>query len=324
MTRELVVLGTAAQAPTRTRNHNGYLLRWDDQGLLFDPGEGTQRQMLLAGVASSAVTRICLTHTHGDHCLGVPGVVQRMGLDGLRRSVPLHYPADGEAQVDGLLGCSAYVPVVTVDRRPVGEPGPVADGPGWTLSAAPLDHRIPAVGYRLEEPPGVRMLPDRLAAAGVAGADVGRLMRAGSLEVGGRRVRLEEVSEPRRGQVFAFVMDTRRCRGALDLARDADMLVCEATYLHRDRDLAERYAHMTARQAGRLGREAGVRRLVLTHFSQRYGDDAQPFAAEASEAFGCPHRSHADGSDGSDGSAGFGGVVAAADLQRIPLPPRRR
>ena len=76
--RELVVLGTASQVPTRARNHNGYLLRWDGEGLLFDPGEGTQRQMLLAGVPSSAVTRICLTHFHGDHCLGVPGVVQRM------------------------------------------------------------------------------------------------------------------------------------------------------------------------------------------------------------------------------------------------------
>jgi len=74
MTRELVVLGTAAQVPTRTRNHNGYLLRWDDVGFLFDPGEGTQRQMQLAGVSASSVNRICLTHTHGDHCLGLPGV----------------------------------------------------------------------------------------------------------------------------------------------------------------------------------------------------------------------------------------------------------
>ena len=75
--RELVVLGTASQAPTRSRNHNGYFLRWDDEGLLFDPGEGTQRQMLFAGVTASQVTRICITHLHGDHCLGLPGVLAR-------------------------------------------------------------------------------------------------------------------------------------------------------------------------------------------------------------------------------------------------------
>jgi len=73
--RELVVLGTASQVPTQRRNHNGYLLQWDGDGLLFDPGEGTQRQMLLAGVSASQITRICLTHLHGDHCLGVPGVL---------------------------------------------------------------------------------------------------------------------------------------------------------------------------------------------------------------------------------------------------------
>ena len=80
--RDLIVLGTASQVPTRRRNHNGYLLRWDGEGVLLDPGEGTQRQLTLAGVAPSTITRICLTHLHGDHCLGLPGVIQRLSLDG--------------------------------------------------------------------------------------------------------------------------------------------------------------------------------------------------------------------------------------------------
>ena len=91
--RELVILGTASQAPTRSRNHNGYFLRWDDEGLLFDPGEGTQRQMLFAGVTASQVTRICVTHLHGDHCLGLPGVLARMSLDRVPHPVEVCYPA---------------------------------------------------------------------------------------------------------------------------------------------------------------------------------------------------------------------------------------
>ena len=91
--RELVVLGTASQAPTRSRNHNGYFLRWDDEGLLFDPGEGTQRQMLFAGVTASQITRICITHFHGDHCLGLPGVLARMSLDRVPHPVEVCYPA---------------------------------------------------------------------------------------------------------------------------------------------------------------------------------------------------------------------------------------
>jgi len=301
--RELVVLGTASQVPTRTRNHNGYLLRWDGAGLLFDPGEGTQRQLLLAGVPSTSVTHICLTHAHGDHCLGVPGVVQRMGLDGVRREVPLSYPAEAAAQVTALLAATAYVPLVPVVHRPVQPPATVATGAGWTLTAHALDHRVPAMGYRLQEPDGRRMLPDRLERYGICGPDVGRLAREGSLTLAGSTVALDEVSAPRPGQVFAFVMDTRWCDTALDVASGADLLVCESTYLQRDRALAEEHAHLTARQAGELAAAAGVRRLVLTHYSQRYGDDPQPFVDEAREV--------------------FDDVLAAADLQRIPMPQRR-
>jgi ribonuclease Z len=85
--RELVVLGTASQVPTRRRNHNGYLLRWDGEGILFDPGEGTQRQMLYAGVSASGLSRLCLSHFHGDHCLGLPGVIARLSLDRVHRPV---------------------------------------------------------------------------------------------------------------------------------------------------------------------------------------------------------------------------------------------
>src|SRR5213082_4268810 len=100
--RELVVLGTSSQVPTRYRNHNGYFLRWDDEGLLFDPGEGTQRQMIFAGVTVSQITRICITHFHGDHCLGLPGVLQRMSLDRVPHVVEAFFPAES-AEVFGRL-----------------------------------------------------------------------------------------------------------------------------------------------------------------------------------------------------------------------------
>jgi ribonuclease Z len=148
------------------------------------------------------------------------------------------------------------------------------------------------------------MLPDRLAALGIAGPDIGRLQREGSLPAAGRLVRLEEVSEPRRGQRFAFVMDTRLCDAAFALADRADMLVCESTFADTEAALAREYGHLTARQAGRIAAEAGARLLVLTHFSQRYDPaDGQRLAGEAASAFG-------------------GEVVLARDLSRIPVPAR--
>ncbi|MGY1639216.1 ribonuclease Z [Geodermatophilus sp. SYSU D00742] len=300
--RELVVLGTASQAPTRERNHNGYLLRWDGEGLLFDPGEGTQRQLLLAGVPSSAITRICLTHFHGDHCLGLPGVVQRMSLDRVPHPVPAHFPASGGEYFERLRAASVFHDVLDLRAEPVVTDGPVASGPAWTLEARRLDHPVEAFGYRLVEPDGRRMLPDALATAGVAGPDVGRLQREGALDVGGRTVRLADVSAPRPGQRFAFVMDTRLCDAVSALAEGVDLLVVEATFLDEDAALADAYGHLTARQAATVAAECGVRRLVLTHFSQRYRDPER-FREEAAAAFD-------------------GDLVVAADLQTVPVPRR--
>ncbi|MGN6331681.1 MAG: ribonuclease Z [Motilibacteraceae bacterium] len=310
--RELVVLGTASQVPTRTRNHNGYVLRLDDQLVLLDPGEGTQRQLTLAGVAAVRLTRICLTHGHGDHCFGLPGVLSRIALDSQQEGapaheVPLHFPVAAQPQVDALrvaAGAGNGAAGRVLDS-PVHGDGVLADGP-WRVVARQLDHRVPAVGYRFEEPGGRRLLPAELAARGIGGPAVRELVDVGRLEVDGHWVELAEVSEQRPGQVVAHVMDTRPCEGALALAEDADLLVIEATYLHRDQHLAAQYGHLTARQAAQIGHDAGARRVVLTHFSQRYGDDEEFTRAYLAEA----RAVHPD-------------VVLARDLDRIPLPPRR-
>ncbi|MEU2604826.1 ribonuclease Z [Streptomyces albus] len=304
--RELVVLGTASQVPTRQRNHNGYVLLWDGEGILFDPGEGTQRQMLHTSVAAHDLTRICLTHFHGDHTLGLPGVIQHMSLDGVPHEVTAHFPASGRAYFERLRHATPFHDTVALREAPITSPGVIAGGGSgaelpFTLEARRLSHRIEAFGYRLTEPDARRMLPDRLAAHGIGGPDVGRLQRDGEL----RGVRLADVSEPRVGQRFAFVMDTRLCDGVYELADGCDMLVIESTFLHADAELAEVAGHLTAYQAGRVAAESGVRHLVLTHFSQRY-QDTELFAAEAREA-------------------GFEGeLTAARDLMRIPVPKRRR
>jgi ribonuclease Z len=302
--RDLAVLGTASQVPTRHRNHNGYFLRWDGEGILFDPGEGTQRQMMFAGVTAASITRICITHLHGDHCLGLPGVLQRVALDRVTHPVDVYFPATGLPFVERLQTSSVFDDT-TLDVRlhPVAEDGVVDTCEQFSIHARFLDHGPDTVGWRVEEPDGRRMDRAALETMGIGGPAVSRLLLDGALTLpDGRLVRLEDVSEHRPGQVFAFVMDTRWCSGAVELARNADLLVAEATFSSADLELAEAYGHLTARQAGELAAGAGARRLVITHFSQRYRD-VEVLRAEAAEV--------------------FPDVVVANDLDRIDVPRRR-
>ena len=142
--RELVVLGTASQVPTRTRNHNGYFLRWDGEGILFDPGEGTQRQMIHAGIASSEITRICITHAHGDHCYGLPGILSRMALDRVPHPIRLHYPAAGEDVIWPLISVAS--PGIDLRVYPHEEAGEIAPGLEVRRQLHPVRDSDPTVG----------------------------------------------------------------------------------------------------------------------------------------------------------------------------------
>ena len=278
--RVFIALGTSSQVPTRERNHNGYFLRWDAQGLLFDPGEGTQRQMIYANVSATSITHILITHFHGDHCLGLAGMLQRLSLDRVPHTVRIFYPASGQTYFDNLRNASIYHDVARIEVHPISRAGVVHDAGDFVLEAQPLAHTVESWGYRLREKDSVTMLPDRLRALGVTGADVGRLKREGSLTRDGKTIALEQVSTTKRGQSVAFVMDTGVCEGAARLALDSDLMVCESTYLETEAAEAAARGHLTAAGAARIARDNDAYLLALTHYSQRY-QTTEPFAAEA-------------------------------------------
>jgi ribonuclease Z len=300
--RELVVLGTASQVPTRDRNHLALYLRLDEHAVLVDPGEGTQRQMTLAHRSVPSLSAILVTHFHGDHCLGLPGVLQRRGLDAPTDPIDLYYPAAGDRELQHLLRATATDLDVPARLRPVEADGEVGYIGPFRLVARSLDHPVPAIGYRLEEPERLHLLPERLAAFSLHGAAVRAALDAGGAWAGERWVPIDELGEVRSGLRVAFVFDTRLCDAVYELADGVDLLVAEATFLEAEAHLAAEHGHLTASQAARVAAECGVQLLVLTHYSARYPDTAV-IAAEAATVF-------------SD-------VVAADDLDVIPLPRPR-
>jgi ribonuclease Z len=309
-TRDLLVLGTASAVPTKTRNHNGYLLRWDGVGLLFDPGEGTQRQLSHTGATANDITWICITHFHGDHCLGVPGIIQRIARDQVEHQVEAAFPASGADYWRRLRHATAFVDTDVIHEQPISGETMRLDPAGapFELTARRLTHLVEAYGFRLVEPDGVTMLPAELAARNVHGPLVGELQREGRvITPDGRTVTLAECSVPRPGQRVAFIMDTKLCDAVYALADGVDLLIIESTYLDEDAVLAAKYQHLTVGQAGRVAAECGVRRLVLTHFSERYGDDPETAARFRTQA----------------AAAYEGDIVVARDLDRIAVPGRR-
>lgn len=284
-TRKFVALGTASQVPTRQRNHNGYFLKWDEDGILFDPGEGTQRQMIRANVSATEITKICITHFHGDHCLGLAGIVQRLSLDRVPHEVEIYYPASGQKYFERLCTSSIFHNVARIKPVPLSREGVICQAKGFTLATARLDHTAEAWGYRLQEPDSVTMLPEKLAEYGLRGPAVGQLKREGRLLLAdGRMLDVAAVSVHKRGQSVAFVMDTRVCAAAYALAQSADIFVCESTYLAAEALEAQQNGHLTATDAATIARDAGAQQLVLTHFSQRY-PDTREFLLEAQAIF---------------------------------------
>lgn len=268
--RDLTILGCSSQQPTRFRNHGAYIVRWNDEGFLFDPGEGTQRQFIFANIAPTVINRIFVSHFHGDHCLGLGSILMRLNLDKVTHPIHCYYPASGKKYFDRLRYGTIYHETIKVIEHPVHESGLVEDDGKFRIEAAFLEHGVDNVGWRITEPDVRKYEREKLEQSGIKGPLVRTLQNQGYIEIGGKKITIDEVSWIRKGETLAVVIDTRLCPNAFALAKNARILLCESTYMDEEKDLAYKHYHLTAKQAATLAKETGVEQLILTHFSARY------------------------------------------------------
>ena len=282
--RDLIILGCSSQQPTRLRNHGAYLIRWNDEGLLFDPGEGTQRQFIFANVAPPCVTRIFVSHFHGDHCLGLGSMLMRLNLDKVSHPIHCYYPASGQVYFDRLRYGSIYHEVIHVIEHPVFESGLVHQDEHFRIEAHFLEHGIDNIGWRITEPDSRKFNKDKLLSFGIKGPQVRLIEQKGEVVIENRKILLDQVSQLRKGDTLAVVIDTTYCQAAIDTAKGAKLFLCESTYLETHKDLAKKHYHLTAKQAAEIAMQAGAEQLILTHFSARY-QDLSDFEKEARTIF---------------------------------------
>ncbi|HKG22866.1 MAG TPA: ribonuclease Z [Blastocatellia bacterium] len=321
---KVIPLGTSSGKPTLKRTVSAVAVVREGEWLLLDCGEGTQMQIMRAGLSPSRLVSIFITHLHGDHFNGLSGLLSTMGLDRRARQLVLagprgileyldtlarlkilfvNFPLDLQEFTEPERGAKGYrrertrmgewppgdprgLPVA--DAVPIETPASVYEGQAYRVSALPLDHRIFAVGYRVEERPrpGVFNIEKARALGIPAGPLFGRLQSGQDVQLaGGLVVHPSDVLGPeRKGKSIAYCTDTRPFAASVELARDADLLIHEATYTEELVREADEYGHSTAAQAARIAREAGARRLLLTHFSSRY-TDLGPLLDEARSIF---------------------------------------
>jgi ribonuclease Z len=287
---EVIPLGTASAIPANGRHLSSFAVRREGRVLLFDCGEGTQYRLAPAGIRWSRIDAVFISHFHGDHLFGLMGLMSTMALLGRTTPLALVGPAGLRRMLEVMPGLApAHLPydVEYVEVGPDLEDQRVYEGREFAVNAAPLAHRVFAMGFRLQESPRRgRVDASRAQALGVAPGQIGRLVRGEAVSTAaGRVVEPSEVVGPaRRGLSVAYCLDTVPCEGAARLAQGADLLIHESTFAEVDSDRAERTAHSTARQAAETARDADARRLLLTHFSARY-DDLSPLLAEARAIF---------------------------------------
>jgi ribonuclease Z len=268
----IVFLGTSAGTPSRDRNVSAVAMVIDGSLLLFDCGEGTQHQFLRAPVRSGAIDAIFITHVHGDHIYGVPGLLASLSMNGRTRPLAIVGPPGVRAYLEGVLATTQHNPQFPIEYAEL-----PYRGRGFTVTAGPLDHSVEVFGYCIveDERPG-KFDPEQARALGFEpGPQFAELVRSGDPRV---------VGPSRRGRRIAYLTDTRPCASGVELARDADIVIHESTYAEELAVEANDRLHSTSSGAARVAREANASRLILTHFSPRYGDVA-PLVDEARAIF---------------------------------------
>ncbi|WP_075182519.1 ribonuclease Z [Pantoea sp. 1.19] len=289
---ELLFLGTCAGTPSKARNVTSIALNIQDNrniSWLFDCGEGTQHQILRTAIRPGKITRLFITHLHGDHLFGLPGLLTSRSMLGVTEPLTLYGPAGLKTWVESTLSLSGSWLTFPLEIVEVSG-GEICDDGQFRVTAWPLNHPVTCYGYRIEEhhrPGGLDV--ERLRAEGIPPGPVYQRLKRGetvSLEDGRVLRGADYLGRSLEGRKLAIFGDTAPCEAALALAKGVDLMVHETTLEAAMAEKANARGHSTTEQAAALAKAAGARRLIATHFSARYSiGDCQRLLAECQAIF---------------------------------------
>jgi ribonuclease Z len=272
---EIIFLGTSSMVPTKERNHSAVLISYKNEGILVDCGEGTQRQMKMISLNPNRITKVLITHWHGDHVLGLPGLIQTLGANEYQKELEIYGPKDTKKRLAAMSEAFVFEERIKLKVKEVGE-GMFFENEDFCLEAAKLKHGLATLGFNFVEKDKRKIKKEAMRRFGLPeGPLIGKLQEGKAVSWKNKIINPDDVSYVAKGKKVTFIADTVLCNNCINLAEDADLLICEATYADDLEDKAGKYKHLTAKHAGLVANKANVKKLVLTHFSQRYKNTQQ-------------------------------------------------
>jgi len=282
---EILFLGTACMMPTKERNHQALLFSYKNHGILMDCGENTQRQLKIAGVKPSKVTKILLSHWHGDHVLGLPGLLQSLNASEYNGILEIYLPKGDKKLFDKMVEAFPFDVNVEIKVIEIGKDGVFFENDEFTLEAYHLKHGIKTLGFNFVEKDTRRIKLAEVKKLGIPeGPLLGKIQKGKEISFKGKKYKADELSHIIKGKKVSYIADTMLCKECNTMVKDADLLISESAFCTEHEDKAEGYKHMTARQAALLASRSNVKKLILTHFSQRY-KTSKPLFDDAKEVF---------------------------------------
>jgi ribonuclease Z len=255
--------------PTKKRNHPSFMLSYKNENILFDCGENVQRQMRLTGIKPAKITRLLISHWHGDHVFGIPGLMSSMGADQYAKKLYIYGPKGSKKYLEHMFKSFASNDIIPYEIKEV-KSGVCFENDDFQLTAEPLKHSADCVGFSFIEKDRLRIKVAKAEKLGLSGPILGKLQDGNDVIHEGKKIKSSDLTYLVVGKKISYVADTLPCNGANKLAENADLLISEGTHLSDIKEKTKKYMHLTVKDAALIASENNAQKLVITHISPRY------------------------------------------------------
>ena len=269
----LTFLGTSSMLPTKERNHSSLLIQYQNEGIMIDCGEGVQRQLKIAAISSCKITKLLITHFHGDHVLGIPGLLQSLVANDYQRTLQIYGPKGTKEYIKHMFKGIVFKEFrrLKYEVTELSSAKVFYKNKNFSLKCATVSHAIPTLMYSFIENDKLKINLNYLKKFGLKMHPLlGKLQHGRDITYNGKKITVEKATIRHPGKKITLITDSAPSPSLANFAKNSDLLICESTWSSHMEHLAEKRKHLTSRHAAVIAKKSKSKKLILTHFSQRY------------------------------------------------------